>query len=316
MNKKSATALQKIIDLLEAIGFALEFCTRQTAVCLLALADESRRPGLLRGKLSLSDGARVHDIMEFARHDLAIRVAENTRESYRKLSLAPLLAAGLISRARSSVNDPNTHYQINRSFGTAMSKFLRARTEQERQAVADDWVEATSGLAVTRGKKGRGETGSLPVKVGTTQVTLSPGAHNLLIKQIVEVFAPVFVGEWPLILLLSDAEHKLRHVDPFAGRLGLRIDEHEKMPDVILYSAERNIVYVLEAVTSAGPMTAARINDIQAVLLPDSMSFGIEYFTAFPDRSVFKRFVEDIAWGTQVWMANEPFGVVIFRRVR
>ncbi|HEY6328679.1 MAG TPA: BsuBI/PstI family type II restriction endonuclease [Blastocatellia bacterium] len=135
-------------------------------------------------------------------------------------------------------------------------------------------------------------------------------------KQIVEVFATVFVGELPFVLLLSDAEHKALQMDQVAISLSLKIYEHEKMPDVILYSAERNILYVIEAVTSAGAMTPARIKDIEAILLPDNMSFGIEYFTAFPDRSVFKRFVEDIAWGTQVWLANEPFGVVIFRRVR
>lgn len=63
-------------------------------------------------------------------------------------------------------------------------------------------------------------------------------------------------------------------------------------------------------------MSPARIRDIESVLLPEKLSFGVEYFTVFPDRSVFKRFLEDIAWGTQVWLANEPFGVVVFRRVR
>lgn len=44
------------------------------------------------------DGARIHDILEFARRDLGIRVAENTRESYRKTSLKPLYEGGLITR--------------------------------------------------------------------------------------------------------------------------------------------------------------------------------------------------------------------------
>jgi hypothetical protein len=317
MKKSRAIAIEKIIELLRAIGFAPAFASRQTAVCLYALADETRRPGLLAGKLSLSDGARIHDIMEFARQDLGIRVAENTRESYRKTSIAPLLGAGLISRVRSSVNDPNTHYQINRTFASTMVRYIAAKTAKERQAIADDWMAAASGLTPpARTKRGRVEAGSLAVRVGAAQVTLSPGGHNLLIKQIAEVFAPVFVDESPEVLLLSDAENKLRHVNPLAARLGLRIDEHEKMPDVLLYSPSRNILYVIEAVTSAGPMSPARVRDIESVLLPEKLSFGLEYFTVFPDRSVFKRFLEDIAWGTQVWLANEPFGVVVFRRVR
>jgi hypothetical protein len=137
----------------------------------------------LAGKLSLSDGARIHDIIEFARRDLGIRVAENTRESYRKHSIDPLRTAGLITRVRSSVNDPNTHYQINRSFAATMARYLSARTSKERQAIADDWVATASGLASARAKRGRVEAGSLAVRVGHAQVRLSPSGHNLLIKQ-------------------------------------------------------------------------------------------------------------------------------------
>jgi len=42
----------------------------------------------------------------------------------------------------------------------------------------------------------------------------------------------------------------------------------------------------------------------------------VEYFTAFPDRKTLRRFVEEIAWGTQVWIAAEPYGLIIFRRYR
>jgi type II restriction enzyme len=147
-------------------------------------------------------------------------------------------------------------------------------------------------------------------------LSLSPGKHNQLEKMIVEVFAPIFIDGAPKVLLLSDAEHRLKYVDPLARKLGLKLDEHEKMPDVILYSPTRNIVYIVEAVTSGGPINDARIKDIEQTVLPTKLSFGVEYFTAFPDRSMFRKFLDEIAWGTQVWLASEPFGVVIFRRVR
>jgi len=132
----------------------------------------------------------------------------------------------------------------------------------------------------------------------------------------VEVFPPIFIDDTPKVLLLSDAEHKLKYVDPLAKKLHLNIDKHEKMPDVILYSVSRNIVYIVEAVTSAGPINEARIKDIEQIVLPEKLTFGVEYFTAFPDRATFKKFLDEIAWGTQVWFANEPFGIVIFRRLR
>ena len=36
------------------------------------------------------------------------------------------------------------------------------------------------------------------------------------------------------------------------------------------------------------------------------------YVSAFPPRRVFRRFVEDIAWGTQVRIANEAEPVISF----
>lgn len=252
-----------------------------------------------------------------ARTELGIRVAENTRESYRKLSLKPLLDAGLISRIRTSVNDPNTHYLLNRSFAAILKEYLQEKNEQRKQAIIATWINTAAAMLKLQARaEARAEPDTIAVTVEGEQKSLSPGKHNLLIKQIIEVFAPIFIDNTPTVLLLSDAEHKLKHVDPLTKKLRLNIDKHEKLPDVILYSSERNIVYIVEAVTSAGPINEARVRDIERIVLPEKLTFGVEYFTAFPDRATFKKFLDEIAWGTQVWLASEPFGVVIFRRMR
>src|SRR2546429_56190 len=151
----------------------------------------------------------------------------------------------------------------------------------------------------TEGSRRAGEEkGSVSVKVDDARIVLSPGKHNLLEKLVVEVFAPIFIDGAPKVLLLSDAEHKLKHVDPLAQAVHLKLDEHEKMPDVILYSATRNILYIVEAVISAGPISEPRVRDIERIVLPDKLTFGVEYFTAFPDRTVFRKFLDEIAWGT------------------
>jgi len=317
MKKKTEAALARIQGLLENIHFPRKYITRQTAICLYALLNEEERSGLLTGKKALSEGARIHDIMEFARAEVGIRVAENTRESYRKTSLKPLFDAGLISRIRTSVNDPNTHYLLNRSFAAVLKEYMQEKNKGRRETIANAWLTTAAGMAPLQARaKAQAEPGTVTVTLGEEQVTLSPGKHNLLIKHIAEVFAPIFIDNTPQMILLSDAEHKLKYVHPIAEKLGLKIDKHEKMPDVILYSPTRNIVYIVEAVTSAGPINEARIKDIEQVVLPEKLTFGVEYFTAFPDRTVLKRFLDEIAWGTQVWLANEPFGVIIFRRIR
>jgi len=312
MKREVEKTLEQIREFLRQIQFPERRNTRQTAVCIYALLDTKPRKGLLPEKSSLNDGARIHDILEFARRELKIRVAENTRETYRKHSLKPLLDAKLITRFRSAVNDPNTHYVLNKAFEAVLRDYLTAEIEDVKQRALARWSTTAANLIA---RPIAVERAAVAVKIDAETKTLSPGKHNLLIKDIVEVFALIFIDS-PKVLYLGDAEHKMKHVDPSAARLGLKLDEHEKLPDVILHSTTRNIVFIVEAVTSAGPIDEARIRDIEATIFPTEKTFGVEYFTAFPDRVTFKRFVEDIAWGTQVWFANEPFGVVIFRRVR
>src|SRR5215468_16904 len=79
--------LDEVKVLLQQLGLDRRLITEQSAICVLALADGVERDGLLPGKKRLRDGARIHDIIEFARHECGKEVAENTRESYRKLSL-------------------------------------------------------------------------------------------------------------------------------------------------------------------------------------------------------------------------------------
>jgi len=305
------TVLQRIQQFLQAIGFPDRRNTRQTAVCIYALLDTRPRPSLVMGKQCLNDGARIHDILEFARQDLGIQVAENTRETYRKHSLKPLLDHFLVTRHSTAVNDPNTYYVLNRSFEEALRQALGGPDEEARNAIASRWAKA---FGKEPSVPAPGAISAVTVKVNDQMVTLSPGRHNQLIHDIIQEFAPGFIDQ-PRVLCVSDAAHKLRYVDEQAEGLGLVIGEHGKLPDVLLYSTSRNIVYVVEAVTSAGPIDEARIADIEQTLLAGRKpGFGLEYFTAFPDRPAFRRFVEDIAWGTQVWLAAEPFGLILFRR--
>jgi len=313
MTPDTDTALEWIQQFLQAVGFPERRNTRQTAVCIYALLDIGPRPDLVIGKKCLNEGARIHDILEFARQELGIPVAENTRETYRKHSLKPLLDHFLVTRHSTAVNDPNTHYVLNRSFEEALRKALGEPDEEARNAIARRWAKASGREPSVPAPKA---VSAVTVKVNDQMVTLSPGRHNQLIRDIIQEFAPGFIDQ-PYVLCVSDAAHKLRYVDERVKELGLVAGEHEKLPDVLLYSASRNIVYVVEAVTSAGPVDEARIADIEQTLLAGRKpGFGLEYFTAFPDRATFRRFVEDIAWGTQVWLAAEPFGLILFRRYR
>lgn len=86
--------------------------------------------------------------------------------------------------------------------------------------------------------------------------------------------------------------------------LGFEITQHDTMPDIVLYSREKNWIYFIEAVTSVGPMSPKRILELEA--LTKNVTAGKIYVTAFLDFKTYKKFSESLAWETEVWLAEMP----------
>lgn len=114
--------IEEVKDLLRELSFPPGTITDQTALTILALADREPRSGLLGGHSCLAEGARIHDILNFVRHEFNRKVAENTRESYRKTSLRPLTDAGWVVRHQLTTNDPNTFYRLNGEFACLLEE--------------------------------------------------------------------------------------------------------------------------------------------------------------------------------------------------
>lgn len=121
--------VEEVKALLRALNFPDRWATDQTAFCILALADTRGREGLVGGHTCLAHGGRVHDILNFVRSDMGRTVAENTRESYRKGSLRPLVDAGWVIRHQLSTNDPNTYYRLEPRLAELLNLPPRARRE-------------------------------------------------------------------------------------------------------------------------------------------------------------------------------------------
>ena len=86
--------------------------------------------------------------------------------------------------------------------------------------------------------------------------------------------------------------------------LGISINDHDKLPDVVLYDSQRNWLFLIEAVTSHGPTSPTRVFDLQA-LLKESSADPI-YITAFPDFKEFRKHINNISWETEVWLCDAP----------
>ncbi len=301
--------LDSIKKLLQDLNFPGKFVTNQTAVCLLALSDGQKRVGLLPGKTTLRDGGRIHDILEFARRDLAIRVAENTRESYRKTSLKPLYEAGLITRHQLSTNDPNTFYRLHPdlllTLGTPRVAQDRIAVERLRQRTARDQererVVAGGGIRVL-------------VSPGKYFV-LSGGDHNGLERAIVERLGPNFLAN-PSVVFLGDSARKTGYQERSVMReLNLPIKVTANLPDVILVSHSTRELVVAEAVVSTGIINDSRLTQLVELTSASArLGFTIQFLTALPSRGLLRRFVDQIAWGTAVWIASEPNNLILFQK--
>jgi len=80
------------------------------------------------------------------------------------------------------------------------------------------------------------------------------GGQNILVEQIVNEFCPRFTpGGQPIYV--GDTAKKWAYFDVAAlEELDVEIEEHGKMPDVVVHLPERNWLVLIEAVTSHGPV--------------------------------------------------------------
>jgi hypothetical protein len=146
------------------------------------------------------------------------------------------------------------------------------------------------------------------------KITLSPGEHSELIRAIIEEFAPRFVPG-SLLVYAGDTGDKWGYFDaPLLAELGIDVDSHGKMPDVVLHFAEMGWLLLVESVTSHGPVDGKR-HDERAKLFAGSRA-GLVYVTAFPSRAIMGRYLGEIAWETEVWVADAPSHLIHFNGVR
>lgn len=287
--------------------------TEQTAICLMALTDKTERNGLLPGHKNLTDGARIHDILNFARDVIGKKVAENTREAYRKTSLAPLTSYGFVVRHQLSTNDPNTYYRLHPGFiglfsGADIAEQNRLIKQLQRQVAK---MKGQKAQKVVRSKE-------ISVQIGDRQIfSLSSGEHNLLEKSVVEIFSHAFLNSPQIVYLGDTAPRKGYQSRALMRRLNLPIDTSASLPDVILFSEPESYLVIVEAVTSSGPINSIRLEQLHKFTKgPRKLGIKVSYVSAFPSRAVFRRFVEEIAWGSSVWIENEPNNIVHFERIR
>jgi hypothetical protein len=135
-----------------------------------------------------------------------------------------------------------------------------------------------------------------------------------LIKAIINNFAARFVTGGVLVYVGDTGEKWGYFNEQLMSELGVKVDSHGKMPDVVLYFPERNWLLLVESVTSHGPVDGKRHDELTSLFR--KAKAGLVYVTTFPSRSVMTRYLGEIAWETEVWVADAPSHLIHFNGER
>jgi adenine-specific DNA-methyltransferase len=298
--------IQEAQEILKMLGLPLAQQNEISALTLLALAQLAEETPWAEAKRQT---LRIHDILIEIKERYGREYAENTRETIRRQVIHQFEQAGLVVRNPDDptlpTNSPRTHYALSD---------IAIRTI--RAYYSDEWSQTVQAFIASRGallelyQKSR-EQHKVPLLLASgDEYHLSPGPHNELQVAIVEEFGPRFAPRARL-LYLGDTDNKTLILDR-AGfeELGVPAPSHDKLPDVVLYDETHNWLFLIEAVTSHGPVSPKRYLELEEVF--KKCPVGRVYVSAFPNFVTFKNFLTEIAWETEVWLAEIPDHMIHF----
>lgn len=251
----------------------------------------------------------ITPIMDFIRDNYRKEYAPNTRETIRRETIHQFVEAGIAvlnpDKPERPVNSPKSCYQIT----PEALDLIRSFSSDEWESKLTAFLRNCGALAESYAKER--DMRMIPLRVnGKHDLVLTPGKHSELIRDIVTEFGPRYAADAE-VLYVGDTGSKMGYFeeDVFA-ELGLTFDSHGKFPDVVLYQRSKNWLLLIESVTSHGPVNAKRHSELDAMFAQSTA--GVVYVTAFPDRQTMAKYVGDISWETEVWIADAPSHLIHF----
>ena len=301
-------------NLLKELGMPKEQTNQLAGLVLLSLAQLAEQD---LWATATNGMYTTRDIMNFIMSAYEVNYAPNSRETIRRKALHQFEQAQLVIRNDDdpgrSTNSPKNNYRLS----PRLLEIVSAYPAGEWKELVNCYRSNIGSLKDMYEKKL--ELEQIPIKLPDgREIKLSPGEHNQLHKDIIEKFAPRFIkGQSKLIYIGDTASSrgleggKRLHVasDELIG-LGIQPMSHGKLPDVVIYEETKKWLFLIEAVTSHGPVSPKRHHELEAIMSNSNVSRV--YVTAFPDLQRFKKYASNIAWETEVWISEIPDHMIHF----
>jgi adenine-specific DNA-methyltransferase len=298
--------IEQAQEILETLGLPPAQQNEVSALTLLALAELSADTPW---KKATGKSLRVHDILIEIKRRYGRSYAENSRETIRRRVLHQFEQAGIALRNTDDPKRPTNSGLNNYALSDQFLDVIRSYGARNWRVKTQNFIEQ-QGRLLDVYQKAR-EHNKVPLRVKEGEVfRLSPGKHNVLEVAILEEFGPRFAPGAKLIYLGDTAKKRMIFDEKAFIKLGIPVSQHGKFPDVILFDSKKKWLYMIEAVTAHGPVSPKRHMELEKLL--KNCRVGKIYVTAFLDLATFKRFINDIAWDTEVWVAEMPSHMIHF----
>jgi BsuBI/PstI restriction endonuclease domain/BsuBI/PstI restriction endonuclease HTH domain len=304
--------VQKIInealEILESVGIPMDKTERaleRMAVCFLAVAGVTKDWKKAQENTNLKSRA----IITYVNANFEEKISSGSYDDIRRKDLKLLVLADIVENSGvnkgSATNDPTRGYVLQTDFKKLIVTFNTDSWKKSLKAFNKNKPSLADILARKRNIE------KIPVKLPNGKpLELSLGEHNILQKEIIEQFLPRF-GSDCIVLYIGDTSNKSLHIDTEElKKLNFFELSHDELPDIIAYSKKNNWLYLIEAVHSSGPMSETRVLELKKML--KKCKAELIFVTSFLKRTDFRKWMLDVAWETEVWIADNPDHLVHF----
>ena len=310
---KVRSLVYNLLDVFQKIGIPVDGTNRKVErMAKACLAVGKIKKSFAEALSEENDGfVRTRDIISFENENYGEHISPGSYDDIRRKDLKLLIEAGIVinssSKENLATNNPSRGYALSKSFVELLYSY---GSEEWDMRLSEYLKEAKS---LKEELECRRNLMKVPVTLpGGKRISLSYGAHNDLQKEIIETFLPLF-GFGAEVLYVGDTTDKFLHLDEKALKeINFFVLEHDELPDVVAYSHEKNLLYLIEAYHSTGEWNEIRVRKVKRKLKESGCTADVVFFTAFETKNAFKQKAKDIAWETEVWIAESPEHLVHF----
>lgn len=319
-SKKHKDIRTKILELLEIfnkIGVPLNDMTsrrlEKMSMCILALCNVTKDSSWSEVK-SLKDNRilTTRKIINYINDNFEENISSGSYDDIRRKDLIRPVGMGLVVKSANNpdadTNDGTRGYAIEDNF----ADLLRAYNTPDWSEMIDSFKIDHEYISLFQSTR---TANKLQVKLADGLIlNLDDGPHNRIQKAVIEELLPIFGNNATVLYIGDTSEKKMFKCSKQMLELGLNIEDRGMLPDIIAFSEEKRWLYLIEAVHSSNPLNPLnpeRCIELKRTVLKNC-PYGVVFITAFLSRKDFARWMPEIAWETEVWLADRPEHMIHF----